>query len=351
MESLNQQDIDPPCFDEFKNKRQRSVVDPNPGISKCRESGESSSGQWSEETNITTEIMMSQEEEDKDVTESSPCESYGSISVIGRRRVMKDAVVVTKLNSHYFFAVYDGHGDSSVSNACRDRLHHLLAQEAEPRMLGGRGAAGRVDWEKVLTSCFTKMDDEVGAAASDAGGSVNTVGTSAVVAIVGNEEIVVANSGNSRVVLCRNGVVVPLSRDHNPDRPDEKQRVEAAGGRVIDWKGHRVLGVLSTSRSIGDHYLKPYVISDPEVTVSKRNGSCDFLLVASDGLWDVVSNEFACQVVTRCLSTQIKRRCAEGVTGGPAANAAALLAQLALARGSKDNITVIVVELSKSVTN
>ncbi|XP_062030176.1 probable protein phosphatase 2C 8 [Rosa rugosa] len=349
MESLNPQGIEPPSFDECHiNKRQRSI-DRSAAISKFRRTGESSSGQWSEETGMTTEIMMSQEEEDKDVSKSSPCESYGSISVIGRRRVMKDAVAVTKLHEHHFFAVYDGHGGSSVSNACRDRLHQLLAQEVEP-WIRGSDSTGGVDWEKALASCFTKMDNEVGAAAAEMEGCVNTVGSSAVVAIIGKEEIVVANSGNSRAVLCRDGVAIPLSRDHNPDRPDEKERVEAAGGRVIDWKGFRVLGVLATSRSIGDHYLKPYVISEPEVTISKRTGSCDFLVIASDGLWDVVSNEFACQVVTRCLDAQIKLKFSEGMSGGPAANAAALLAQLALARGSKDNITVIVVELNKSMT-
>lgn len=52
-------------------------------------------------------------------------------------------------------------------------------------------------------------------------------------------------------VLCRGDVVVPLSVDHKPDRPDEKERVEVAGGRVTDWNGSCVLGVLATSRSIG----------------------------------------------------------------------------------------------------
>ncbi|KAL6174839.1 hypothetical protein ACLB2K_051484 [Fragaria x ananassa] len=345
MESLNPQNIDPPSFDDcFKNKRQRSIYGSK--ISNLRETGGSSSGQWSSEgTDITAEIIMSQEEEDKDASsESSQCGSYGSISVIGRRRVMKDALAHTKLDAYNFFAVYDGHGGSSVSNACRDRLHQLVAQELEPWLSGG---AGGLDWEKVLASCFTKMDNEVGAAGAEIEGWVNTVGTSAVVAVVGKEEIVVANSGNSRAVLCRDGVAVPLSRDHKPDRPDEKLRVEAAGGRVIDWKGSRVLGVLSTSRSIGDHYLKPYVIAEPEVTVNKRTESCEFLVIASDGLWDVVSNECACQVVTTFLDVQIKRF-SEGVSGGPAANAAALLAQLALARGSKDNIAVIVVKLNNS---
>lgn len=128
----------------------------------------------------------------------------------------------------------------------------------------------------------------------------------------------------------------------------------------------------------GDHYLKPYVISDPEVTVTKRTSRDEFLILASDGLWDVVSNDVACHVVRRCLSGQIKREVvvdadhqvllmngkktyycdtdtAEDVIVGrtrggnnPAsAAAAAVLAELAMARGSRDNISIIVVELRR----
>ncbi|KAF3448697.1 hypothetical protein FNV43_RR09410 [Rhamnella rubrinervis] len=163
----------------------------------------------------------------------------------------------------------------------------------------------------------------------------------------GEEEIVVANCGDSRAVLWRGGAAVPLSRDHKPDRPDEMERIEAAGGRIIDWNGCRVLGVLATSRSIGDHYLKPYVIPEPEVTVCKRTKSDEFIVIATDGLWDVVSNEFACEVVRRCLDAQIKRRFPEGFSGSAAAAAATMLAEVAMARGSKDNISIIVVELNK----
>ncbi|CAN6585903.1 unnamed protein product [Malus baccata var. baccata] len=272
---------------------------------------------WSfEDSQFPTRILVStaggREEENEEVmlTRAS-CLSYGSISVMGRQRMMKDA----------FFAVYDGHGDSSVSNACRNRLHLLLAQEVE---LWKRGGKGVVDWEKVMASCFTKMDEEVGGGVGydTEGNWMNTVGSSTVVVIVGQNELVVANSGNSSAVLCRGGVAIPLSR------------------KVINWYACRVLGVLSTSRSIGYHYLKPYVISEPEVTISKRT---------DDGLWDVVSNEGKCQVVGRCLDAQKKRRSSEGMSRTTAAaNAAALLAQLALARGSKDKITVIVVELNKS---
>ncbi|KAF9611254.1 hypothetical protein IFM89_028324, partial [Coptis chinensis] len=91
------------------------------------------------------------------------------------------------------------------------------------------------------------------------------------------------------------------------DRPDEIDRVEAAGGRVINWNGYRVLGVLATSRSIGDQYFKPYVISVPKVSITKRTEKDEFVILARDGLYDVMSNEMACRVVRHCRNGQIGR--------------------------------------------
>lgn len=152
------------------------------------------------------------------------CVSHGSISVMGRRRAMEDAVTVTVVpvsaepcesGSYDFFAVYDGHGGSNVADLCRDRLHELLSSEMEA--CGGRGGE-EIDWSKVMAACFEKMDDEVGGTGCgqvDGADSESTVGSTAVVVVVGREEIVVANCGDSRAVLCRGGgVAVPLSRDH-----------------------------------------------------------------------------------------------------------------------------------------
>lgn len=94
--------------------------------------------------------------------------------------------------------------------------------------------------------------------------------------------------------------------------------------------------------------MKPYVISKPEVTVNERTESDAFLLIATDGLWDVVSNEIACEIVRKCFDGQIKRKFSDECSGTYAAQAAAMLAELAMGRGSKDNISVIVVELKKS---
>lgn len=95
----------------------------------------------------------------------------------------------------------------------------------------------------------------------------------------------------------------------------------------------------------GDHHLKPYVISEPEGTVKKRTDSDDFLIVATDGLWDVVSNGVACEVARRCLNGRINKKISKESS---AAEAAALLVELAIAKGSRYNISVIVVDIKKA---
>ncbi|TKW25778.1 hypothetical protein SEVIR_3G141300v4 [Setaria viridis] len=298
------------------------------------------------------------------------CLSHGAVSVIGRRREMEDAfsVALSFLASagagakgggggsdgeEDFFAVYDGHGGARVAEACRERLHVVLAEEVGLR----RGVGSYARWKEALVASFARVDGEVtgglapppkqAAAGADPDLPYHTVGSTAVVAVVGQRRIVVANCGDSRAVLSRGGVAVPLSTDHKPDRPDELQRVEAAGGRVINWNGYRVLGVLATSRSIGDYYLKPYVSAEPEVTVVDRTDQDEFLILASDGLWDVVSNEVACKIARNCLSGRAASKFPESVAGRTAADAAALLTELAMSRGSKDNISVVVVELQR----
>ncbi|RZC91369.1 hypothetical protein C5167_027433 [Papaver somniferum] len=299
------------------------------------------------------------------------CNSHGSVSVCGRRREMEDTVtiipgLVSSLNinrqfnhdcgfnvddgdmemKYDFYAVYDGHGGSGVANVCRDQLHRVLVNEIESC------DGDEIDWENVMVSCFMKMDDAVSGEGVE-NEEIKSIGSTAVVSLISTDQIIVANCGDSRAVLSRGGTAIPLSQDHRPDRTDEMERVEAAGGRVINWNGYRVLGVLATSRSIGDHYLKPYVISVPEVTITSRTESDEFVILASDGLWDVMSNDMACNVARKCLEGRIARKFASSASPSSsdhtsnAALAAAVLAELAMAKGSKDNISVVVVELKK----
>lgn len=112
----------------------------------------------------------------------------------------------------------------------------------------------------------------------------------------------------------------------------------------------------------GDKYLKSVVISEPEVTFTKRESEDECLILASDGLWDVLSSELACEVARECLQgvaattttidlnavPQIEEEGAGTSYPSRSALAAALLTRLALGRKSTDNISVMVIDLKRS---
>ena len=151
--------------------------------------------------------------------------SYGSISVIGRRREMEDAVraelgIMNKKGDggggvggkYDFFRVYDGHGGCHVARACSERLHGILVEEGESSSEELEGLS-KYNWERVMEACFGKMDEEV-VGGGGGGGVGRKVGSTAVVAVVGEEELVVANCGDCRAVLFSGGVALALSCDH-----------------------------------------------------------------------------------------------------------------------------------------
>ncbi|KAI7757870.1 hypothetical protein M8C21_026788 [Ambrosia artemisiifolia] len=313
---------------------------------------------------------------------------FGFHSVCGRRAEMEDAVVsvptftkipvkmlvgdrvINGINSNlndltaHFFGVYDGHGGCQVANYCRDRLHMALEEEIkvtkQELIKGTTNETVQVQWEKTFINCFKKVDDEVGGKTSgiiDGSNAISepvapeTVGSTAVVALICASHVIVANCGDSRAVLYRGKEAIALSSDHKPNREDEYARIEAAGGKVIQWNGHRVFGVLAMSRSIGDGYLKPSIIPDPEVTFTPRARDDECLILASDGLWDVISNQEACEVAKKRILIWHKKNGGSPIERGAggtdlAAQAAAdYLTMLALQKGSKDNVSVIVVDL------
>lgn len=104
------------------------------------------------------------------------------------------------------------------------------------------------------------------------------------------------NLGDSRIVLARGVTAIDLTTDHSPETPQERHRIEAAGGFVA-WHGmmkngrpvpgtgvYRVNGNLALSRAVGDKALRPYVSGDPDVRVFSSRCEDDFIIAASDGL-------------------------------------------------------------------
>lgn len=109
------------------------------------------------------------------------------------------------------------------------------------------------------------------------------------------------------------------------------------------WNGPRVMGVLAMSRAIGDLCFRQYgVICDPDVSTMTRSTEDEYLLLATDGLWDVLTNEEAYRIIRHTVASNK----AQGM-GLEACiqNSVNRLINIALDRGSRDNITVVLLDL------
>ena len=136
-------------------------------------------------------------------------------------------------------------------------------------------------------------------------------GSTCVVAVIRNNTLTVANAGDSRAVLCRRGEAVALSRDHKPQDEDERARIQNAGGFVQEG---RVNGSLALSRAIGDLEYKrstslpahkQIVTAHPEITVNEIKDGDEFLVIACDGIWDVLTSQQTVDFVRARLDADV----------------------------------------------
>ncbi|KAL1942062.1 hypothetical protein VTO73DRAFT_6592 [Trametes versicolor] len=134
-----------------------------------------------------------------------------------------------------------------------------------------------------------------------------------------------ANAGDARGVLCRGGKGVRLTYDHKGSDKQEAKRIMDAGGFVMSG---RVNGVLAVTRSLGDSSMKEFVVGSPYTTETELSEEDEFLILACDGLWDVVSDQAAVELVRGMADPR---------------KAAEELLEHAYRNYSSDNVTVLVV--------
>jgi serine/threonine protein phosphatase PrpC len=170
----------------------------------------------------------------------------------------------------------------------------------------------------------------------------------------GSRTLLSMNVGDSRAVLSRRGQAIDLTRDHKPSDEKEMARIVAMGEQ-IEWdsyaKVHRVRN-LAVARAIGDRYAKPVV--SPEVEIQRfpvQEDSDEFVILASDGLWDVVTSQEAVSLIHDRLRAESSENAgsaeySENVKLVLRKNMSKFLAREALRRGSADNISVVVVWLN-----
>lgn len=231
-----------------------------------------------------------------------------------------------------FFAVYDGHGGREAVDYCETRMQEQLLIE-----MGKLGPG--CDISRVLSLAFQSIDSQLAMY-----GAWNH-GSTATVALVQRRQgsgtkLYIANVGDSRSVLFGNGSVTRVSRDHRPDDVAEARRVVEDGGKVV---GNRVGGDLAISRSLGDHRLKGRGVSCiPDVRCCSLS-SGDVLITASDGLWDVLSDDDACHVVESSIQQVVDLGIGQSeVMSWLQENTAQELVDEAKKLGSQDNILVLV---------
>eukprot|EP00879_Flechtneria_rotunda_P000146 GHRR01000213.1.p1 GENE.GHRR01000213.1~~GHRR01000213.1.p1 ORF type:complete len:631 (+),score=184.85 GHRR01000213.1:186-2078(+) len=252
----------------------------------------------------------------------------------------------------HMFAVYDGHQGDAASIHCVKSLHkHLHAQlhtELQQAQAAGLPATPDDVMEAALLQAFRLTDGELREMPL-----VSNSGSTATVALVTPSNIHLAWVGDSRAVVLADRQAVACTREHRADYKPEQDRVVAAGGRVFFNSGLRVMGVLATTRAIGDYDLRSYgVVPEPEFINVPRQGGAEFLVLASDGLWDVISNEevydYAQKALRKVQQKNGTRSCRNGVCCAcqAAGIAARALAQFARKeRRSRDDITVLLVNL------
>ncbi|CAG7829768.1 unnamed protein product [Allacma fusca] len=293
-------------------------------------------------TSKVDDICLRYKEENDHIETDFPIESadgdishiFGAsyFSIKNSRRTLEDRMVILpEINKVFnlkssanYFAVFDGHNGVEAAAYSAAHLHrHLFTS---PDFPSDYSAAINYAFETTDTALLMKCKDE----------NIRS-GTTAVVALIVPGNIYIAWVGDSQAVLVRNTEPINLVSSHKPDREDELRRIKSAGGEVISIGGTwRVNGNLAVSRAIGNLDYKEYVTSTPEISQIETNGSEEFLILACDGLWDVVSPQRCVEVIRNSLLSK---------NPSDIDSVSQKLVIEAKQSGSGDNITVIVVLL------
>jgi serine/threonine protein phosphatase PrpC len=254
-----------------------------------------------------------------------------SASKQGMRRTNEDAhSVVLNLNNTKglapvnYMAVFDGHGGNQVSHYLADKMRlYFMKKEYYPFR------------QKYINNVCENLQNMI----KNIPQAKNCGSTCAAVLCYEKEKsmyLTVINVGDSRCVLCRNNLGIPLSIDHKPHWIAETRRIEKLGGKIeLAYRDDpRIMG-LSVSRSFGDISATPYVTHKPEITGYKLTKNDQFIVIGCDGLYETLSNQDVVNFVLENYydknNKPIKR-----------INIADMLATHAIKKGSTDNVSVIV---------
>jgi len=245
---------------------------------------------------------------------------WGGCESSGPRAEMEDCWCMHRLTAEnmLYFGVFDGHGGSASSAFLKENLLSFTSAAGTflCRSVIGEGISeyGVID-ENPLALAFEQADCHLLDHLSTLGDPDCWSGSTATVVFLSSSHILTANVGDSRAVLGRKNRTIDLSNDHRPVSStkagrSEINRIAACGGWISQM---RVCGILAVTRAFGDYEFKggrselledlrvvgipksgtlvrPPVVAVPDVSVIERTVDDDFLIIATDGLWDVTNS-------------------------------------------------------------
>ncbi|UJR34353.1 hypothetical protein I4U23_021757 [Adineta vaga] len=241
-----------------------------------------------------------------------------------------------------YFAIFDGHnGTDTAKNAANLLDKHLI--DALNGISKGKSSDDLIhssqfdlyQLTQIVKHTFLQLDKELVSLVRDQSGSV------CIATLIGPEHIYLINLGDSRaIIISKDGKVLEYTKDHKPNVRKEKERILKAGGHVTQMLGDvaRVEDQLAVSRALGDYSIDKHLIpASPDIIQFERNSksTANFLILACDGVWDVMSNEqVASFVIQRISNTSLE-------------NIASQLLDHCLHLQTMDNTSVYIIQLDE----
>jgi protein phosphatase 1L len=295
--------------------------------------------------------------------------SSGYCDIQGRRRTIEDFHSIHLETTKQFYSIFDGHFGNLASKFAAS----LLYEELAARITEESGPDSGPHWKDQVTAsavaAFASLHDRFMKAIKRAP-FMDQSGTTATALLVMESFYVIVSLGDTRAVIAtrsNNGMVVPLqlTKDHTAADEEERRLVQARGGFVQFRNNvYRVNGVLTITRSVGDENLAHILSRDPHVLVFTRDEMKDlcgvvvpeangggttpvvpcFIVLASDGLWDVLSNSDTVALVSEIVEAAESSHSTEReITAFQQASEA--LVHEAYVRGTTDNVGVCLVAI------
>eukprot|EP00419_Tripos_fusus_P077273 CAMPEP_0172882344 /NCGR_PEP_ID=MMETSP1075-20121228/119937_1 /TAXON_ID=2916 /ORGANISM="Ceratium fusus, Strain PA161109" /LENGTH=305 /DNA_ID=CAMNT_0013735003 /DNA_START=90 /DNA_END=1007 /DNA_ORIENTATION=- len=279
---------------------------------------------------------------------------YATCEMQGWRARMEDAIVCAPKLEWFaedaaLFGVFDGHGGAEVSafvaSHIEARLRDVIQREEAHGHALKQALLDIEDEMRNLNSTGSRM------VSFGRDGRYDFVGCTAAVGLLTRTTLAVVNVGDSRIFKCRQGKCVPLTRDHKPESPSERRRIEAAGGTVVRFGPcYRIDCNLNLSRALGDFKYKDSSLAPEDqkvspvgdVAVIDLDSQDEFVVIACDGVFELMTWTTVCSYVHERIHRGMPlARIAEGLL-----DECCSPNMLATCGQGTDNESVIIVQLN-----